>query len=167
MLYRAMGDHAAALPLYRQALEIIRTALGEDHPDYATSLNNLAMLYAATGRASEAMPLMEQAAAIDDRMIGQILAIGSERQRAAFLNTVLGQASWLFVPGSATPRRFPQCNPRCFRAGAAEEGHRGRGSGHAARRPAGGQVSCSGTPAARARRPADADRSQDARGSWT
>ena len=33
---------------------------------------------------------MEQAAAIDDRMIGQILAIGSERQRIAFLNTVLG-----------------------------------------------------------------------------
>ena len=32
---------------------------------------------------------MEQAAAIDDRMIGQILAIGSERQRIAYLNTVL------------------------------------------------------------------------------
>ena len=86
-----MGDHAAALPLYRQALEIRRTALGEDHPDYAASLNNLAGLYAATGRASEAMPLMEQAAAIDDRMIGQILAIGSERQRTAFLNTVVAK----------------------------------------------------------------------------
>jgi CHAT domain-containing protein len=46
-------------------------------------------LYAATGRASEAMKLMEQATLIDDRMIGQIFAIGSERQRAAFLNTVL------------------------------------------------------------------------------
>ena len=40
-----MGDHAAAIPLYRQALEIYRTALGENHPDYATSLNNLAGLY--------------------------------------------------------------------------------------------------------------------------
>ena len=44
MLYRAMGDHAAALPLFRQALEIRRTALGENHPDYAASLNNLAVL---------------------------------------------------------------------------------------------------------------------------
>ena len=86
-LHQAMGDHAAALPLYRRALEIRRTALGENHPYYSVSLNNLAGLYAATGRASEAMPLMEKAAAIDDRMIGQILAIGSERQRAAFLNT--------------------------------------------------------------------------------
>ncbi len=40
-----MGDYAAAEPLYRQALEIRRMALGEDHPDYAASLNNLAGLY--------------------------------------------------------------------------------------------------------------------------
>jgi tetratricopeptide (TPR) repeat protein len=88
-LYEDMGDHAAALPLYRLALEISRTALGEDHPDYATSLNNLALSYAAMGRASEALPLMEQAASINDRMIGQILAIGSERQRVAYLTTDL------------------------------------------------------------------------------
>ncbi len=40
-----MGDHAAAEPLFRQAAEIRRAALGEGHPDYATSLNNLAVLY--------------------------------------------------------------------------------------------------------------------------
>ncbi len=44
-----MGDHAAALPLCRQALEITRTALGESHPDYAASLNNLAALYRGDG----------------------------------------------------------------------------------------------------------------------
>jgi CHAT domain-containing protein/tetratricopeptide (TPR) repeat protein len=90
-LYQDMGDHAGALPLYRQALEIRRATLGENHPDFAESLNNLAGLYAAAGRASEARPLMEQAAAIEDRTIGQILAIGSERQRIAFLNTVMGK----------------------------------------------------------------------------
>jgi hypothetical protein len=47
------------------------------------------LLYAATVRASEALTVMEQATATDDRMIGQILAIGSERQRAAFLDTVV------------------------------------------------------------------------------
>ena len=88
-LYRDMGDHAAALPLYRQALEVRRTALGERHPKYAQSLHNLAGLYAATGCASEALMLMERAAAIYDRMIGQLLAIGSDRHRIAFLNTVL------------------------------------------------------------------------------
>ena len=40
-----MGDYARAEPLYRQALEIRKKALGEGHPDYAASLNNLAGLY--------------------------------------------------------------------------------------------------------------------------
>jgi tetratricopeptide (TPR) repeat protein len=35
VLYHEMGDHAAALPLYRQALEVRRTALGEDRPHFA------------------------------------------------------------------------------------------------------------------------------------
>jgi len=85
-----MGDHDAALPLHRQALEIYHTALGENHPACARSLKNLAELYAAMGRASEALLLMEQAASIDDRMIGQILAIGSERQRLCYVDGFLG-----------------------------------------------------------------------------
>ena len=85
-----MGDHAATLPLYHQALEITRAALGEGHNLYAAILENLALSYSARDRASEAISLMEQAAAIDDRNIGQILAIGSERQRIAFLDTVFG-----------------------------------------------------------------------------
>ena len=38
-------------------MEIRRTALGERHPDYAASLNNLAVLYRAMGRHAEAEPL--------------------------------------------------------------------------------------------------------------
>ncbi len=84
----AMGDHAAALPLYRQAWRSAAPRWARTTPTTPPDLNNLALFYAATGRASEALPLMEQAAAIDDRMIGQIFAIGSERQRIAFLSNV-------------------------------------------------------------------------------
>ena len=52
-----MGDHAVALPLYRQALEIRRAALGEGHPDYAVSLINLAVVYRAMGDYAAALPL--------------------------------------------------------------------------------------------------------------
>ena len=86
-LHQAMGDQAAALPLCRQALEIGRGSLGENHPAYANILTRLALLYSSMGRALGAVPLMEQAAAIDDRMIGQVFAIGSEGQRAACLGT--------------------------------------------------------------------------------
>ncbi len=51
-----MGRLEEAEPLYKQSTEIIRTALGEDHPDFATSLNNLAGLYDSMGRYEEAEP---------------------------------------------------------------------------------------------------------------
>jgi hypothetical protein len=43
-LYWKIGEYAAAEPLYKQALEIIRDVKGEQHPDFGLSLNNLAVL---------------------------------------------------------------------------------------------------------------------------
>src|SRR5262249_28759930 len=63
-------------------------ALGENHPGYASILNNLAGLFIATGRVTEAFTLKEQANTIDDYMIGQVFSIGSESQRMAFLEMV-------------------------------------------------------------------------------
>ena len=45
-----MGGYAKAEPLYRRALAICEKALGREHPDTATSLNNLAQLYRTDGR---------------------------------------------------------------------------------------------------------------------
>ena len=56
-----MGDYAKAEPLYRQALEIRKQVLGENHPDYAASLNNLAGLYQPMGDYAKAEPLCRQA----------------------------------------------------------------------------------------------------------
>ena len=56
-----MGNYAAALPLCRQELEIVRTALGESHPNYAASLNNLAVLHKELGEHTAALPLYRQA----------------------------------------------------------------------------------------------------------
>ena len=42
-LLQAQGDYAEARPLYERALAIPEKALGPDHPDVATSLNNLAV----------------------------------------------------------------------------------------------------------------------------
>jgi CHAT domain-containing protein/tetratricopeptide (TPR) repeat protein len=88
ILHQETGDYPTALSLHRQAAEITRAALGENHPRYAGTLNNLAVVLTATNRAAEALLLLQQAAAIDDRMIGQVLTIGSEGQRIAFLQTL-------------------------------------------------------------------------------
>jgi hypothetical protein len=47
-LYRA-GRHDRAVVVARKALEVAEQNLGPDHPDVATSLNNLAVLYRARG----------------------------------------------------------------------------------------------------------------------
>ena len=44
-----MGQYSKAEPLFTQALQIRKEALGEDHPDYIQSLNNLAALYDSDG----------------------------------------------------------------------------------------------------------------------
>ena len=56
-----MGDYAQAEPLYRQALAIGKKVLGEQHPDYAKSLNDLAGLYQSMGDYAQAEPLYRQA----------------------------------------------------------------------------------------------------------
>ena len=46
-------------------------ALGEDHPDVATSLNNLAGLLEAQGKLDEAEPMYRRALAIDEKALGE------------------------------------------------------------------------------------------------
>lgn len=44
--------------------------LGERHPDFATSLNNLARLYYVMGRHVEAEPLLKQALELNREVLG-------------------------------------------------------------------------------------------------
>jgi tetratricopeptide (TPR) repeat protein len=51
-------------------LGIREKALGPDHPDMATSLNNLAMLYRTKGNYAEAEVLLKRALAIKKKALG-------------------------------------------------------------------------------------------------
>ena len=59
-----------ALPLHERALAIRDAQLGPDHPDTATSLNNLALLHKAMGDHAKALPLYERALAIREAQLG-------------------------------------------------------------------------------------------------
>jgi len=59
-----------AEPLYLQALEVRRSQLGQDHPDTASSLWNLAALYCNINRLAEAKPLITQAVSILEQTLG-------------------------------------------------------------------------------------------------
>ncbi|MEB3291352.1 MAG: CHAT domain-containing protein, partial [Leptolyngbya sp.] len=61
---KAQGRYGEAEPLYQESLAIRRELLGDRHPNVATSLNNLALLYQAQGRYGEAEPLYQESLAI-------------------------------------------------------------------------------------------------------
>ncbi|WP_143537756.1 serine/threonine-protein kinase [Rubrivirga marina] len=63
-------EYGAAEDAYRQALEIFRDAHGENYTAVPAVLNNLASLYRGTGREREAIPLLEEAVAIQRQLLG-------------------------------------------------------------------------------------------------
>jgi tetratricopeptide (TPR) repeat protein len=65
------GQYTEAEPLAREAVGIFRTTLGERHPAYAISLNDLAWLYRVMGRHAEAEPLAEEAVGIFRTALGE------------------------------------------------------------------------------------------------
>lgn len=55
------GDYAKAISIAKKAIDATKKEFGEDQPNYAYSLNNLALLYASTGQFQKAEPLYLQA----------------------------------------------------------------------------------------------------------
>jgi hypothetical protein len=62
--------HGTAEPLLIQALSMTKCLLGDEHPDVAQSLNNLALLYKSQRRYSDAEPLYIEALAIAEKRLG-------------------------------------------------------------------------------------------------
>ncbi|NJL62515.1 MAG: tetratricopeptide repeat protein, partial [Methylacidiphilales bacterium] len=65
------GRYDEAEPMFNQALQIRLKVLGEEHPDTAASLNNLAALYKSQGRYDEAEPMFNQALQIRIKVLGE------------------------------------------------------------------------------------------------
>ena len=57
--------------MFVRALAISEKALGKDHPDVATSLNNLAKLYFKQGEYEQALPMYVRSLAICEKALGK------------------------------------------------------------------------------------------------
>jgi CHAT domain-containing protein/Tfp pilus assembly protein PilF len=92
MLYSTTGDYAQAEALYLRALSVYEKA-GMSDPNVQDTLFGLARLHAAQGRTSEALKFQTRASEIEERYIGLNLAVGSEREKLAFLGSLSLRAS--------------------------------------------------------------------------
>ena len=63
--------YVEAISYAKKMVKAVGKEFGEDHPDFATSLNNLALLYHNLGRYSEAEPLHTQAMGIRKARLGE------------------------------------------------------------------------------------------------
>jgi tetratricopeptide (TPR) repeat protein len=68
-LYRA-GKYDRGVLVAQKALEVAEQNVGPDHPDVATSLNNLALLYDTQGDYAKAEPLYKRSLAISEKALG-------------------------------------------------------------------------------------------------
>ena len=65
------GDYSAAEQYYLESLRIYKEVLGENHPDYAMSLNNLGLLYSKQGNYSAAEQYYLESLRIYKEVIGE------------------------------------------------------------------------------------------------
>ena len=68
---RQAGKYAEALLLAEHSLQLREKVLGPNHPDVATSLNNLAVLYADKGEYERAEPIYQRALQIREATLGK------------------------------------------------------------------------------------------------
>jgi len=87
------GDYEQAESLFQRALAIFEKSLGAQHPSTARTLNNLAVFYGARGEIGRAVSLRARAQEIEERNITLNLAAGSERQKLAYLQTLIKETS--------------------------------------------------------------------------
>ena len=64
------GNYNDALPIQERTLAIREKALGPEHPDTASAINNLAKIYQAMGNYAKALPLEERTLAIREKALG-------------------------------------------------------------------------------------------------
>jgi CHAT domain-containing protein len=93
-----MGEYGKALPLCEQARDLTKRLRGEAHPAYATSLNNLALLYRNLGEYGKALPLYQQARDLRRRLLGE-----AHPHYAQSLNNLAGLYQEMGEYGKALP----------------------------------------------------------------
>ena len=88
IVYRVTGDVARATEMFLRSLRILEKGVGPYHRSTLTAVGNVALLYWDTGEVSRAIPFQRRADAIVEKQLELNLAVGSERQKLAFVQSI-------------------------------------------------------------------------------
>ena len=70
MVYYLLCDYPKALEYYKKALDIRKIVLDEEHPDTATSYNNIGSVYYSLGDNPKALEYLQKALDISKIVLG-------------------------------------------------------------------------------------------------
>jgi CHAT domain-containing protein/Flp pilus assembly protein TadD len=113
-LYRDRGDLAQSELTYRRAQAIYEQVFGPQISNVADCLNGLAILYLKKGDLAQAIAAQSQAGAIVEHNLALTLAIGSERQKLAYLTLFSKQTDFTLSLHSQALPHDPQALDLAF-----------------------------------------------------
>jgi len=116
LVQQAAHEYEQAEQRLRQAIAIVTESQGDAHPDLAAYLKDLAALYEAQGRYSEAVPLYRRSFEINDRVLSDILNVGSESTKAGVLANLDDPLPALLEFQQKAGDRFPEARVLAFEA---------------------------------------------------
>ncbi len=122
LVEEAAHEYADAEQNMRQAIAIVSDIQGDDHPDLAVYLKNLASLYETQGKYAEAAPLYRRSFEIDDRVLSDILNVGSESTKAGVLANLDDPLPTLLAFQQKAGDQFPEARILAFEAVARRKG---------------------------------------------
>ncbi|MEP7342897.1 MAG: CHAT domain-containing tetratricopeptide repeat protein [Acidobacteriota bacterium] len=111
-LYAVQGDYAQAEPMHQRALAIREKSLGPQHPLVAQVLGELVHDNAAQNKLQQAIAAGTRATTVSERNLALNLAVGSEREKLAYLSTFLRETNQTislharYAPSDANARRL-------------------------------------------------------------
>jgi CHAT domain-containing protein len=105
---RYKGESARAEAVYRRALAVHEDVFGIDHPSVARDLEALALMYEEEGNVSAALEAEQRVSRIAEREMDLNLAVGSERQKLAYLSLLTEWTGHLIALGIRNGDRWPE-----------------------------------------------------------
>jgi tetratricopeptide (TPR) repeat protein len=122
LVQEATHQYADAEKGLLQAIAIVSEIQGDDHPDLSAYLKDLASLYETEGKYADAAPLYRRSFEIDDRVLSDILNVGSESTKAGVLANLDDPLPALLEFQQKAGDRFPEARVLAFEAVARRKG---------------------------------------------
>ncbi len=122
LVHQAMHEYNEAGDQLREAITIVTESEGQNHPDLARYLADLAGLFDQQGIYGAALPLYRHSFEINDRVLSGILNVGSEKTKAEVLANLDDPLPALLRFQQRAGNQFPEARALAFEAVARRKG---------------------------------------------